>query len=232
GVADVGGLARGDAEAGEAELERVGGGFAALGVVAADDVVEAMGDAVVLELALDARARAARDDAGHDPERGEGVEQLVDAVQQLARLVGEVGEPALVRVRPPLARQADGDERVVPVGRVRPPILLAVERDAEIGERLDVGAVARLRGVSERAVPIEQDGTHGTRYQISLRPNWICRGSPAPLCTVPSKLKTRFVTSGRWKFLALKTLNTSMAGSMVMPDTGRPFATRKSSEEN
>src|SRR5260370_10166651 len=28
------------------------------------------------------------------------------------------------------------------------------------------------------------------------RPSWACRGSPNPLCTVPSKLKSRLVVSG------------------------------------
>src|SRR5260221_13218665 len=44
-VTDVGGVVRGDAEAGEAELQRIGMRLAALGVVAADDVVEVVSDA-------------------------------------------------------------------------------------------------------------------------------------------------------------------------------------------
>jgi hypothetical protein len=53
-------------------------------------------------------------------------------------------------------------------------------------------------------------------YQITRSASCIWRGSPTPLCTVPSKLKMRLVTSGRRRFLLLKRLNTSSAGSMVM----------------
>src|SRR5205823_304952 len=76
-----------------------------------------------------------------------------------------------------------------------------------------VAAIRRLRGVDDRAVPIEDDRL----YQSTRTPSWTWRGSPAPLCTVPSKLKIRLVTSGRWKFLLLNALKTSMAGSTTVP---------------
>src|SRR6185369_6168737 len=63
-------------------------------------------------------------------------------------------------------------------------------------------------------------------------PNCTCRGSPVPLCTVPSKLKTRLVTSGRLKFALLNTLKTSTIGCTVSFPNARSLVSRRSTELN
>src|SRR5207248_599368 len=107
-------------------------------------------------------------------------------------------------------------ERVVPVRRVGARVHVAIECDAERREDALVTAERRLGGVDQGAIPVEHRRAKRRwspcRYQITRTPNCIWRGSPAPLCTVPSKLKTRFTTSGRWKFLLLNRLKTSSAG--------------------
>src|SRR5258708_24973502 len=98
--------------------------LAALRVGTADDVAEMTIDAVSRQLALDARTRAAGHDARHDAPRRQRLKQVVYAVQQRVRLLGKVGKPSLVRHRPPILRQSDTAEGVVPVGRIRAAVRL------------------------------------------------------------------------------------------------------------
>src|SRR6266852_1299865 len=161
---------------------------------------------------------------------------------------GAVGQPALVGSGPLFLRQADAAEGVLPVRRIGSLILSATERDPEIGEQPHVAVVARLRRVEQRAVPVEENRLEhrphpalratstsrtlsplagrgqgeGRNYQSTRTATCAWRGSPRPLCTVPSKLKMRLVTSGRFRFLLLNRLKTSIAGSMVTPPKGKP----------
>src|SRR5256885_1574297 len=72
------------------------------------------------------------------------------------RLLREVAQPALVRVGPQFLGKAYAAKRVVPVGRVRAAVRVAVEGDAKLREHAHVAAVARLRRVGERPVPVEE----------------------------------------------------------------------------
>src|SRR5436190_21311309 len=146
-----------------------------------------------------------------------------------------MSEPSRVRGRPAVLRETDLLERVIPVRRIGARVDLAVERDPERLEDALVTAIRRLGGVDQGAIPVEHRRAkrrRGTgRYQSSRTPNCIWRGSPAPLCTVPSKLKMRLVTSGRCRFLLLKRLKTSSAGSTVTPRLVKRCERRRSSEE-
>src|SRR6185295_676289 len=68
-------------------------------------------------------------------------------------------------------------------------------------------------------------------YQRIRTPTCTCRGSPAPLRTVPSKLKARLVVSGRRKLARSRMLKTSNTGCTVTPPTAKSFDSRRSSEE-
>ena len=52
-------------------------------------------------------------------------------------------------------------------------------------------------------------------YQSTRTPSCTWRGSPRPLCTVPSKLKSSSLDPGLRRFLLLKRLKTSTTGSIV-----------------
>src|SRR5438094_62331 len=92
------------------------------------------------------------------------------AVAQRHRLLGEVAQPTLVRVGPRLLRQADAAKGVVPVGRVRAAIHLAVEGDAEVREHPHVATEARLRRVGERSVPVEEHRAQLPRRHLPEHP--------------------------------------------------------------
>src|SRR5262245_41778503 len=91
-----------------------------------------------------------------------------------------------------------------------------------------------MRPQRERAAvapPPSRDERAGLDYQATRTPNWNCRGSPEPLCTVPSKLKTRLVVSGFLMFLELKRLKPSTDGSIVRKPHWKSLEIRKSSDE-
>src|SRR6185295_1620065 len=69
-------------------------------------------------------------------------------------------------------------------------------------------------------------------YQSTFTPTWMMRGSPAPLRTVPSKLKASSVACGRRKLSSLNRLKTSTSGCTVRPPTAKSRDSRRSSEEN
>ena len=78
--------------------------------------------------------------------------------QECARFPRVALEPPAVRLVPEVTAQAHRFVRPRPLGGVRGLESLAVEGEAVRGEDLDVGAVALLRRVHERAVPVEEHG--------------------------------------------------------------------------
>jgi len=156
-VSDVGGLRRRDSEAREARLERLGVGLLVLRVLAADDGGEAPRDPETVELGLDAGPAAARHEPGAEPRCADALERSGRAGDELAPFLAIDLEPAPVGLAPLLPRETDALVRPVPVGRVRLREELVGEVDPVRREEAAVAAEARLRGVEERAVPVEED---------------------------------------------------------------------------
>src|SRR5260370_38323559 len=63
------------------------------------------------------------------------------------------------------------------------------------------------------------------------RPGWACRGSPRPLCTVPSKLKSRLVVSGCLGLARLVRLNASTMACSVNRSLNLKFLSARKSKE-
>ena len=158
GVADIDGFARFELHVAQGQAQWSGMGFAKAGVAAADVGGEVVPQSEVAELAVDAVAIAAGDQA-EDVAAGELRKDAARTGEQLRPMVGVMLAPNLVGSAVFCAREVGGAIDVVPVWRVvgfefgKTPGNIQFTEHGEVG-----GGVGRV-GVEQGAIPIEQDAT-------------------------------------------------------------------------
>ena len=157
-------------------MQRLRVRFLADGVLSADELGERLSHAEVIELALDTHTAAAGDERRDHARALEDRERFRRSRAQGAGLFRVEDEPLRVRLLPAVARQADSLVGPVPVRRVRLREELAREVDPVGREETLVGAKARLRGVEQRPVPVEEDRSELQRRSMGTKSR-----SPGPM---------------------------------------------------
>lgn len=159
-VADVDGMLRAEAHAAESELQGSGMGFALLGVAAADACGENVPEVEILELAMDAVAITAGDEAQRVA-IADACEDAASAGNELGILLGIVFAPDVVGGGPFVLGKSRGAIDAIPIGRIVLFEFGEAPGNAHGAKHGEIGGSIGGVGIEKSAVPIEEDAAKG-----------------------------------------------------------------------